>query len=278
MDEFADVIIHSSFLEDHGQGRDRRFGDRQQKLSHFGDCQAMFAEDQRYARLVLDICGSQLEQLAALGLMQSGPSWRLLPSHGPLVPATASAGDSLSRELYRRTVSFLLTHMARPGSVRVIVAGCDERSGADPLFAYLERSDAAADILCTAGQFEALASHFAGRGGVVLHENGLSADGEDVQRLASRVTELAGPGAMDVLQIADSVLAMDIAMRVDLVVSRPRLVLLPVIDPGSPDLARMRNVFANLGYAGVRIGTAFLAARRDTLDAALELELGQLDT
>ena len=79
LDSQADLVIHSSFLENtDNKGRDRRFSAREQKIGHFRDVERAAQSDPRYVAVVLDTCGANIRKLAGLGLMARGPSLPLL--------------------------------------------------------------------------------------------------------------------------------------------------------------------------------------------------------
>lgn len=247
LDERANTVIHSSFLDDQqGKGRDREFEDHAEKLAHFRESQLMFTEDPRYTRIVLDVCGAQLEHLMQIGLMRSGPASRLLGSH-KAIPEAAPGAERLSSELYRRTARFLLERLGDVMPGRVLVLGAAP-AGSDPLAQWLASRAAPGTALLrhTARQIAPL-------------------------RVAPTVAGL------EVLQIDCIGESPAVAMKCDFVASRPRLVLMPAIGSDDEQLPALRNAFVNLGYTCARIGASLIAARRDTLDTTLEAELQGMD-
>lgn len=281
LDAKSGTIIHSSFVESvDGVGHDRQFSNIRDKIAHFQTTQRMFSEDGRYVSMVLDICGTFVQRLAEIGLMQLGPSLRLLSSHAR--KNADSGAPDFHAKLYAFTTEYLLQKILTPDNPSyVLVLGLPINPTEDPLGAYLASTPGIRALVLESNPMraEAFRTHFSHAPGIEIRHSPLatasatppsgSDDHLDLEEILAH-HEFRDP---TVLQIDAGIRTTDMLMAQNFIALRPKLILMPHVEPSIGHDYRARNVFTNLGYQCLCLGNACIAIRRDCLDAPLAEEL-----
>lgn len=251
LDQHANRVIHSSFIEANtstgSTGHDRVFASREEKHVHFHNLQRLFAEDGRYAELVLDICGPFVVKLNDIGLLLDRPSTHLLNGYKPARGDDLEARPTLSAVLQQDLATYLLMQVAvHPAGLIIRVGACDQ-SALAPLRAERCPADNWRELAIEPSRFQSAES------------DALTTEGDIL------VID-AGPEGLDML------------MGLDLVARRPRLLACATADITPAVLNRGSNVLTNLGYHCINLAENLLAVRRDCLAADALVELSEVTT